>query len=56
MAQLFIQMQMLESQGDDPATQPLPEADQRVMARLLRRLTRQAHEGGTTHGSDTQPV
>ena len=56
MAQLFIQMQMLERQGDDPATQPLPEADQAVMARLLRRLTRQAQEEGAPHGPDTHPV
>lgn len=36
-----------------PATQSLPEADQRVMARLLSRLTRQAQQGGAPHGADS---
>jgi hypothetical protein len=58
MAQLFALKQVVESHvdADDLATPPLPEADQRVMARMLSRLTRQAHEGGATHGPDTQPV
>ena len=59
MAQLLAVVQVVESQHVDahaPATQPLPEADQRVMARLLRRLTRQAQEEGAPHGPDTDPV
>ena len=57
-AQLLALVQVVESQVDaqDPATQPLPEVDQQVMARMLRRLTRQAQEGGAPHGTDTQPV
>ncbi len=57
-AQLVALVQVVESQVDahDPATQPLPEADQRVMARILSRLTRQVQEGGATHGPDTHPV
>jgi hypothetical protein len=55
MAQLFIQMKMLESQGDNPITQPLHEADQAVMARMLRRLTRQAQQGGPDHGTHAEP-
>jgi hypothetical protein len=56
--QVLDRVQELESQVDvqDPATQPLPEADQRVMARMLSRLTRQVQKGGATHGPDTQPV
>ena len=59
MAQLFAVVQVVESQQVDahnPATQPLPEADQQVRARMLRRLTRQAQEEGAPHGSDTDPV
>ena len=58
-AHLLAVVQVVESQHVDahaPATQPLPEADQAVMARLLRRLTRQAQAGGVTHGTDTHPV
>jgi hypothetical protein len=57
-AQLLALVQVVESHVDahDPTTQPLPEADQHVMARILSRLTRQAQEGGATHGPDTQPV
>jgi hypothetical protein len=55
MAQLFIQMKMLESQGDNPITQPLHEADHAVMARMLRRLTRQAQQGGPDHGTHAEP-
>jgi hypothetical protein len=57
-AQLLALVQVVESQVDahDPATQPLPEVDQQVMTRILSRLTRQAQEGGATHGPDTQPV
>jgi hypothetical protein len=56
-AQLLALVQVVESQVDahDPATQPLPEADQHVMARILSRLTPQAQEGGATHDTDTQP-
>jgi hypothetical protein len=39
----------------DPATQPLPEVDQAVMARILSRLTRQAQQGGADHGAHAQP-
>ena len=57
-AQLLGLVQVVESQVDpqDPATQPLPEEDQHVMARMLQRLTRQAQAGGVTHGTDTHPV
>jgi uncharacterized protein DUF5681 len=57
-AQLFAHVQVMERHVDapDPATQPLPEADQLVMARMLIRLTRQAQEGGAPHGPDTEPV
>jgi len=57
-AQLLPLVQGVESQVDsqDPATQSLPEADRQVMARILRRLTRQAQAGGATHGPDTQPL
>ena len=58
-AHLLAVVQVVESQQVDahnPATQPLPEADQAVMARMLRRLTRQAQEEGAPHGPDTHPV
>jgi hypothetical protein len=57
-AQLLAVVQVVESQVDahEPATQSLPEADRQVRARILRRLTRQAQEGGATHGPDTQPL
>jgi hypothetical protein len=57
MAQLFALVQVVERQGDahDPATQPLPEVDQAVMARILSRLTRQAQQGGADHGAHAQP-
>ena len=56
-AHLLAVVQVVESQVDpqNPATQPLPEADQQVMARMLRRLTRQAQAGGVTHGPDPHP-
>jgi hypothetical protein len=56
-AQLFALVQGVESQGDphDPASQALSEADQQVMARILRRLTRQVQQGGPDHGTHTQP-
>ena len=56
-AHLLGLVQVVESQVDpqNPATQPLPEADQHVMARLLSRLTRQAQEGGAPHGPDPHP-
>ena len=56
-AQLLALVQVVESQVDahDPATQPLPEADQHVMARILRRLTRQVQQGEPDHGTHTQP-
>src|SRR5689334_12593389 len=51
-AQLFPLVQGVENQVDsqDPAAQSLPEADQQVMARILRRLTRQMQQGGPDHG------
>ena len=58
-AHLLAVVQVVESQHVDahnPATQPLPEADQAVMARMLRRLTRQAQEEGAPHGPDPHPV
>jgi hypothetical protein len=57
-AQLFALVQVVESQVDaqDPAAQSLPEADQQVMARILRRLTRQVQQGGPDHGTHTQPA
>jgi hypothetical protein len=56
-AHLLAVVQVVESQGDaqNPATQPLPEADQAVRARILSRLTRQAQAGGATHGPDPHP-
>ena len=56
-AQLFPLVQGVENQVDsqDPAAQSLPEADQQVMARILRRLTRQMQQGGPDHGAHTQP-
>jgi hypothetical protein len=57
MAQLFALVQVVERPVDahDPATQPLPEVDQAVMARILSRLTRQAQQGGADHGAHAQP-
>ena len=57
-AHLFALVQVVERHVDayDPLTQPLPEADQHVMARILSRLTREAQAGGATHGTDTHPV
>ena len=53
-AQVFtlVQAQERQLEGPEPATE-LPEADQRVWARMLRQLTRQAQQqGGAPHGSD----
>ena len=52
-AQLLALVQVVESQVDahDPATQPLPEADQHVMARILRR----PHPSGTRMRSHPWP-
>ena len=57
-AHLLAVVQVVENHVDAhaPATQPLPEADQHVMARMLRRLTRQAQAEGAPHGPDTHPV
>ena len=57
MAPFLALVQVMERQGDaqDPATQPLPEVDQAVLARILRRLTRQAQQGGPDHGTHAQP-
>lgn len=57
-AHLLALVQVVESHVDaqNPATQPLPEADQAVRARILSRLTRQAQAGGATHGSDPHPA
>jgi hypothetical protein len=56
-AHLFALVPGVESPVDahDPATQPLPEVDQAVMARILSRLTRQAQQGGADHGAHAQP-
>ena len=57
MAPFLALVQVVERQGDahDPATQPLPEVDQAVRARILSRLTRQAQQGGADHGTHAQP-
>jgi len=51
-AQLVTLLQATDRQGHEPATDPLPEADQRVMDRIVRRLARQTQKGGASHGSD----
>ncbi len=57
-AQLVALVQAQESQADahDPATESLSEADQRVRARILRQLARQAKKGGTPHDAASDPV
>jgi hypothetical protein len=57
-AQVVPLVQWMEHQLDEhePTTDLLPEADQRVMARILRRLTRQAQQGGHPHGADPDPA
>jgi hypothetical protein len=56
-AQLLALVQVVESQVDsqDPAAPSLPESDKQVMTRILRRLTRQAQQGGPDHDAHTQP-
>jgi uncharacterized protein DUF5681 len=57
-AQLLALVQVVESQVDphDPAAELLLEADQPVMAKILRRLTRQAQERGPHHGTHPEPT
>jgi hypothetical protein len=57
-AQLLALVQVVERQVDahDPVAQSLPEADQQVMTRMLRRLTRQAQQGEPDHGTHPEPT